>query len=378
MKKRLIYISTFFLLFFLFHFNAGAVSYEEMCNIGFTDGVLYNSEWNFNVKKCSSGAAKCKNKEYAWSFTNSNTYICPATGCVGDFYTDSVSGTGLNSLFSNSKYYNIFSKDNKGVSGVYTDSDLRQLLESGQCPQYAYIASSKKKRKIAFIFSSQKVNNAKELFESEGFTVEFELDGGTDLNEEYKKLYEDHLIEMKNNIKEFKENNWGTEYNEECWRSSKFGEMTLDMNLTIKTYNKYKSDLLKNDSSYNFSEGDSILKEYKSLKCATKFGNNNGDTPNYTPGEEQYGCDVIPDVVKKWINISANFVKYVALVLVIVLGTIDFIKAAGSGEPDAVKKAGQSFLKRVIAVIILFILPMLIELILDLINLYGSNNDCFK
>ena len=109
----------------------------------------------------------------------------------------------------------------------------------------------------------------------------------------------------------------------------------------------------------------------------TSTGGNNGDTPNYTPGKEVYGCEVVPEVVKKWIKLAANFVKYVALVLVIVLGTIDFIKAAGSGEPDAIKKAGQSFVKRVIAVIILFLLPMIIDLILNLINLYGSNGDCF-
>ena len=99
---------------------------------------------------------------------------------------------------------------------------------------------------------------------------------------------------------------------------------------------------------------------------------------NYNPGTEVTGCNVVPEEIQKWIRISLNFVKYVALVLVVVLGTIDFIKAAGSGEPDAMKKAGQSFIKRVVAVIILFLLPMLVELILHLINLYGATDDCFN
>lgn len=94
-------------------------------------------------------------------------------------------------------------------------------------------------------------------------------------------------------------------------------------------------------------------------------------------GEDVEGCEVVPDVIKKWIKLALNFVKYIALVLVIVLGTLDFIKAAGSGEPDGMKKAGQAFMKRVIAVIILFLLPMLVDLILNLINLYGSTGDCF-
>ena len=103
----------------------------------------------------------------------------------------------------------------------------------------------------------------------------------------------------------------------------------------------------------------------------------NGNDGDYNPGKDAYGCEIVPDEVQKWIRISLNFVKYVALVLVVVLGTIDFIKAAGSGEPDAMKKAGQSFMKRVVAVIILFLLPMLVDLILHLINLYGSTDDCF-
>lgn len=110
----------------------------------------------------------------------------------------------------------------------------------------------------------------------------------------------------------------------------------------------------------------------------TDDSSSNEDNDNYNPGEDVYGCDVVPEEIRKWIKISLNFIKYIALILVIVLGTIDFIKAAGSGEPDAMKKAGQSFMKRVVAVIILFLLPMIIDLILHLINLYGSTDDCFN
>ena len=114
----------------------------------------------------------------------------------------------------------------------------------------------------------------------------------------------------------------------------------------------------------------------KTTEVVENPGNSNDD--KYNPGTEVTGCEVVPKEVRKWIGISLNFIKYIALILVIVLGTIDFIKAAGSGEPDTMKKAGQSFIKRVIAVIILFLLPMIIDLILHLINLYGSTDDCFN
>ncbi len=93
----------------------------------------------------------------------------------------------------------------------------------------------------------------------------------------------------------------------------------------------------------------------------------------------QKGCEVIPEVVRKWINNILNFVRYVALALVIALGALDFMKAAGSGEGDAMKKAGQSFMKRMIAVVILFLLPVIVDFILNMINIYGvdtNNIDC--
>ena len=113
------------------------------------------------------------------------------------------------------------------------------------------------------------------------------------------------------------------------------------------------------------------------VKKSNNSSNSNDDN-EYNEGTDVSGCEVVPEEVQKWIRISLNFVKYIALVLVVVLGTIDFIKAAGSGEPDAMKKSGQTFIKRVVAVIILFLLPMIVELILHLINLYGSTDDCFN
>ena len=156
-------------------------------------------------------------------------------------------------------------------------------------------------------------------------------------------------------------------------------------------YIKTEGTCLKIVSSANYRDGQYYCTEagtklvgtscvlYETTSEAEEIRNNDDSSDdNYNPGEDVYGCEVVPKEVHKWIRISLNFIKYIALVLVIVLGTIDFIKAAGSGEPDAMKKAGQTFIKRVIAVIILFLLPMIVELILHLINLYGANDDCFN
>ena len=93
-------------------------------------------------------------------------------------------------------------------------------------------------------------------------------------------------------------------------------------------------------------------------------------------GDPIYGCQVIPDDIREWIKDALNLLKYVALALVIVLGVLDFIKAAASGEAEDMKKSGQSFMKRIIAVIILFLLPVIVDLVLNLIELYGANSTC--
>ena len=95
--------------------------------------------------------------------------------------------------------------------------------------------------------------------------------------------------------------------------------------------------------------------------------------PDPTPTDP---CDIIPDEIREWIGDALNLVKYVALAIVIVLGVLDFLKAAGSGEAEAMKKAGTDFLKRIIAVIILFLIPLIVDLILNLIEIYGADSTC--
>jgi len=126
-----------------------------------------------------------------------------------------------------------------------------------------------------------------------------------------------------------------------------------------------------------------VTEETVTLSCdgsdsAWEFEDDYEEPEDPTPdiGAPVYGCDVIPDEIREWINSTLNLVKYIALVLVIVLGILDFIKAAASGEADQMKKSGSSFLKRIIAVVILFLLPVIVELVLNLIEIYGADSTC--
>ena len=66
-----------------------------------------------------------------------------------------------------------------------------------------------------------------------------------------------------------------------------------------------------------------------------------------------------------WINNIVKWVKYILPVIVIVLGILDFIKAVGSDKEDDMKKAQGKFMKRLIAAALVFIVPLILEFILE-------------
>lgn len=65
-----------------------------------------------------------------------------------------------------------------------------------------------------------------------------------------------------------------------------------------------------------------------------------------------------------WIMNILKWIKYLIPVAVIILGSLDFIKATSSDKDDEVKKAQGNFVKRLIAAALIFLIPLLIEFIL--------------
>ena len=66
-----------------------------------------------------------------------------------------------------------------------------------------------------------------------------------------------------------------------------------------------------------------------------------------------------------WIANIVRWIKYIIPVAVIVLGILDFIKAVGADKDDEMKKAQGRFVKRLIAAALIFIVPFIIEFVLD-------------
>ena len=86
-------------------------------------------------------------------------------------------------------------------------------------------------------------------------------------------------------------------------------------------------------------------------------------------GDTSLTCeDVISDGLRDVINQILTYMSIAIVVLLIVLGTIDFTKAVAASDQDAIKKAQGTFVKRIIIAVIFFFLPILVNLVLGFIN----------
>ena len=63
-----------------------------------------------------------------------------------------------------------------------------------------------------------------------------------------------------------------------------------------------------------------------------------------------------------------NILRIIGVVLMIVLGVLDFTKALTSSDADAMKKAVNMFVKRLIIVILILFIPAIIDLLFSIID----------
>lgn len=73
-----------------------------------------------------------------------------------------------------------------------------------------------------------------------------------------------------------------------------------------------------------------------------------------------------------WLQEALNIMRYIAIVALLVLVTIDFVKAVASNDKDALKKAGSTAIKRFIYCVLLFFVPIIVKIIMTMFGAYGS------
>lgn len=75
-----------------------------------------------------------------------------------------------------------------------------------------------------------------------------------------------------------------------------------------------------------------------------------------------------------WLQWVLDLMKYVAIIALLVLIILDFLKAIANNDKDALKKAGSTSMKRFIYCVLLFFVPSIVKLILELFGIYGNCN----
>ena len=72
-------------------------------------------------------------------------------------------------------------------------------------------------------------------------------------------------------------------------------------------------------------------------------------------------------------------------ILLIIMGSLDLMKAVMAGKEDEIKKAQGTFVKRAIAAVIVFFIPLVVSLVMGLIKIDSTSNgdpvsykDCWK
>lgn len=92
-----------------------------------------------------------------------------------------------------------------------------------------------------------------------------------------------------------------------------------------------------------------------------------------------YTCDTLlgssdnKDYPMFWIVKGLDLIKYIAIIALLVLVTMDFLNALVQNDKDALKKAGTKAIKRFIYCVILFFVPTIVTFITDLFGISGCD-----
>ena len=104
---------------------------------------------------------------------------------------------------------------------------------------------------------------------------------------------------------------------------------------------------------------------------------NPGGTSQLTPsdkGQAEYTCEgLIGENVLNFLTLIFRLIRIIGPILALLLGMYDLFMAMVNGEDDAKKKAIKKLRGRIIAAVLLLILPYLLDVLLNLVNKTGSN-----
>lgn len=106
-------------------------------------------------------------------------------------------------------------------------------------------------------------------------------------------------------------------------------------------------------------------REGPSIAEILNWASNNGYNNVNSLGDD---CSLISDELKKMLNTAFWLISVVAIILLVVLTALGFIKAIVASDDQKLKDAFSHLLTRIIVLIILLLLPIILTFIIELIN----------
>ena len=136
--------------------------------------------------------------------------------------------------------------------------------------------------------------------------------------------------------------------------------------ITNKSNNKVRYDIeydprWMNDSNYSIKTVDNEKCGLKSVNKDTTSSTNKSDKNKVTCGKLGKFHKKIPELTSWMISIIQVFVP----VILVIMGSIDFVKSLASQKDDEMKKGQQTFIKRLIAGALVFFIIAIVKLIIS-------------
>lgn len=99
------------------------------------------------------------------------------------------------------------------------------------------------------------------------------------------------------------------------------------------------------------------------------------NSTNTTTASGTLYCNIFGENTWKYVKSLYKIIKICIPFLIIILGMLDFMKVLLSGEQKDMKLAGQRFMKRIIAGVVLLLIPVLLKF---LFNVIGFSENCLQ
>lgn len=395
MKKKNIFVTMFFLLFFC---NTGIVKADVplQCKIG-DDNCTIDNVKNEITNKDSGNTPLCiyevefgKNKYYNYIFNSTN--VGNTAGIVS--YISGTTFSSINTIRWSTirRQTNLFafSDSNASKNDIhYITDDAFNSLNNGTCPSYSHFGHDILKggylcydndadgsgcNNSSLVSLYPESGDSKLVYSYSGnldFTVDSKYVDYCNINKKEKKYCIYYDSELKsNNFFVFGKNSlngYTSKFNKVFNAESIYYRFINDTNSAecpskIYEYVNYnKVTFLPHESS-----------DYGKLSTTYLLSSCDEDNkPNFNTDE--IGCEIFTPSLRKIINEIMSFIRIGVPLLLIVLLGVDFAKATFSGDEKAISKSKSNAVKRIVIAIIIFFVPAILNLLFDVANKVWEN-----